>query len=947
MPAKVPGTHKITVLRSFCHRLAERAAEGNVVEDRARREGLGVEDIDLSGLSSKALTLLMQGRHREDPKEFKVRRKDRRHVRAFLACSRAEQFAILSRLETWVYPDNVGVRAADIRILDAVGAEDEETEPSNLGQAAGFFEEEVDWGCSEDEEELEPEKEEAEEEIAFGPVDNYAPPPLKRRRGKQSDTLLDAGWKAVIGTSDLTCRLAQELHCPVLCVPFGMQSCKPPILRRWGALHETCDSVQLLAGRENGNFYYAARPLNASPSASWLLENGGTLEKVYCRMPLLLSTLQRRITAILFAESLPEEKNACGVDPRDGMAEMSLAFAERHGLIGAAGGCYNPFQFRGFFKLQNEDGLTCLAKGMAVINAALPAETFILPDSCIKVRGPPLGDDTCYGFDITSETRPMAQPRLTASLFAMLQARIALHPDSRRRKALTRRLSNFVQACKDHTWELFKERAFGIDGEGRQVVKAEEHTVRASPETIVEDPWPKRRVDLHEVDLEIGAGHELPTPLTHLEMEEEECNPHFFNHRTRESLARGSVALWGNYVAHQRKPRLHIPHTGATVTALSDYTDTLEDKECYVIAGGKNLVGEVLVWRCPCQCPWDLEVWHAKEIPAGLFGEGGAPEEVVLISRKGHGNSRMAGGDYDGDLDMLCFDDRLIYLVKQTQPAVNNCREGDLDLQVQLRMVLAADKLKEEAEAEDEEEGLLASRAQQKRDLDTEFGGRSKQRAYKRFCLWLPTPRLRGWACAMAERVCAEALKSRTPDAWEHFFNAALTAHKAMDVPKHYTAESLVAVMQGVLADSGVAKRGPRVTKAVCSGVQGLRLTFSSLKRHNTFEEVADWLTLKQPGPYGAIWLPYKEVVLGEEAADRVWDILRTRPKHLNYFERSVTRRPIVEVAGYVAHKLSRSIGEPSQYPGAGGGAIAKAIQGTKKLPMNTTGALYRSTFLQ
>ncbi len=85
------------------------------------------------------------------------------------------------------------------------------------------------------------------------------------------------------------------------------------------------------------------------------------------------------------------------------------------------------------------------------------------------------------------------------------------------------------------------------------------------------------------------------------------------------------------------------------------------------------------------------------------------------------------------------------------------------------------------------------SRSQQKRDLDAEFGGRAKQAAHKKFCLCSPTPRLRGWACAMAERVCAEALTSRTSTAWGHFFNA---AHKAMDMPKQYTAECLAAVQE-------------------------------------------------------------------------------------------------------------------------------------------------------
>ena len=152
-------------------------------------------------------------------------------------------------------------------------------------------------------------------------------------------------------------------------------------------------------------------------SAACLLENGGTLEKVYCQMPLLLNTLQQR--------------------SRDGVAEMRLAFAQRRKLIATAdflNDCYRPYQFRGFFKRRNEGEVTCLAKGMAVVNPVLAGETFILPDSCIKVRGSALREESCYGVDITTAT--MAQPRLTASLLAMLRAQVLLA--SKRRGALGR-----------------------------------------------------------------------------------------------------------------------------------------------------------------------------------------------------------------------------------------------------------------------------------------------------------------------------------------------------------------------------------------------------------------------------------------------------------------------------------------------------------------------------
>ena len=103
MPVKAPGTHRVTVLRSFCNRLTQELHGEAAPLHPTRREGLTAETVSLAGLSSKALTLLLQGRHREDTKEFKVRRKDRRHVRAFLGMTRSEKHQVLLRDEVWVY----------------------------------------------------------------------------------------------------------------------------------------------------------------------------------------------------------------------------------------------------------------------------------------------------------------------------------------------------------------------------------------------------------------------------------------------------------------------------------------------------------------------------------------------------------------------------------------------------------------------------------------------------------------------------------------------------------------------------------------------------------------------------------------------------------------------------------------------------------------------------
>ena len=158
------------------------------------------------------------------------------------------------------------------------------------------------------------------------------------------------------------------------------------------------------------------------------------------------------------------------------------------------------------------------------------------------------------------------------------------------------------------------------------------------------------------------------------------------------------------------------------------------------MTGSEVLVEEVVVWRCPCQCPWDMEVWEAKPWPEDLKGL--VPEDVVLVSRDGHGNARMAGGDYDGDLNMFSFDKDFIDVVKATEDRIRQLPVEDLDQQVKDRMMeLELEK------AMDEEVEFELRGYSKKKELEALFAGDNKLPAYLQFCLWLPTPRLRGWAC--------------------------------------------------------------------------------------------------------------------------------------------------------------------------------------------------------
>ena len=200
-----------------------------------------------------------------------------------------------------------------------------------------------------------------------------------------------------------------------------------------------------------------------------------------------------------------------------------------------------------------------------------------------------------------------------------------------------------------------------------------------------------------------------------------------------------------------------------------------------------------------------MEVWEAKPWPEDLKGL--VPEDVVLVSRDGHGTPAWLGGDYDGDLNMFSFDKDLLDVAKATEDRIRQLPVEDLDQQVKDRM------MELELEKAMDEEVEFELRGYSKNELEALFAGDNKLPAYLQFCLWLPTPRLRGWARVRVERVAHCALKQRSAAAWNLFFRAALTAHKAMDVPKHYKAESLVKAMDEVGKEAKIERKTPAARK--------------------------------------------------------------------------------------------------------------------------------------
>ena len=138
--------------------------------------------------------------------------------------------------------------------------------------------------------------------------------------------------------------------------------------------------------------------------------------------------------------------------------------------------------------------------------------------------------------------------------------------------------------CKEETLDRLRHSAFGFE---RQCSELPSHSTKR-PQAVwerSEDLWKTHRIDVQKIGCTVQEGESPdPTDIAILTQEMEERNPHTVNHGTRESLERGSCSAWGSYKSQWRKPRLTIPGSGCTVTALSDWTGRLRNRECYIVS---------------------------------------------------------------------------------------------------------------------------------------------------------------------------------------------------------------------------------------------------------------------------------------------------------------------------------------------------------------------------
>ena len=388
-------------------------------------------------------------------------------------------------------------------------------------------------------------------------------------------------------------RLSNELG-PLYSVQWNNLARKPDVLERLGRCSDFPETLVAVAYRENGTVIYGEKPLWESRSFRWLLTCGLSQEELFCRLPLLLTPILESLALssedVLFVADR-RGKRVKKVD--DGMARISEATMRAAGLWDKR---HLAFQFRGIVHSATA-GASAIVKGMARFDPGL-GNGVAFPKSTRKAGAAGRGD-VGHALDVVKWTdRTLREPWLNGSFASALHLGIRLLPEGLHRGEGYVLWSKLLMSAKEGTLDRLVRDSWNVP---RKAI-ANEHFVARPGACEPIDTWVKDAsiVDAHKVDFApLGARRGLPeTPSEVLLQERAETAPHTMAHGRKENLLRGRSMFWGRYQSLLRKPRLHLPGFGATLTCLVDISGTLRDQECYVMVGGVVHLGECTVWRC-------------------------------------------------------------------------------------------------------------------------------------------------------------------------------------------------------------------------------------------------------------------------------------------------------------------------------------------------------------
>ena len=678
---------------------------------------------------------------------------------------------------------------------------------------------------------------------------------------------------AVIPTRLDSCRLSRELSTEIYSVNWGRLKNKPDLLRIWGDEHRPGlpTELQAIGGRESGVTYYCTAKLHESASAHWLLKHVKSKGDGYSRMQLLLTPTSHffPVGADIMVKQKAVDFNAMDVDAEDGQSEISLELARHWKVVkvqdvlesmadGAPGLLYAPMQFRGMVSLTDTHELVEV-KGTIIINETLQGKMMVLHKSCCKVDGDENFEGQ-RGIEISKTTKTgWKDAKICPQFIAAMRQRISCVSTPQKRGKLTRTFRTWLAKAKHYTVDSLIDESFGLA----------EH----------EKPSQLPRKSVADIRMKYEEANQCPTPMADLNKAFEDPQAHSISNGTKESMKRGVNRFSMQYRSLRKKPSLRLKAQSATLYAVSDPCGELPAKCCYVIKQGQPITGKVVVWRAPTQLPWDLELWEALPFPQGRV----MPTNCCVVSRKGLALSRMAGGDFDGDLVMVVFDEVLVNLVHETTAAI-----ADIDV-----------------------EALTAWVGRHLNKGGASFETTSRKCRANEFVEYalhdVNTSPLRGTVCALAERAQHKALESRSAEFQKHAYLWGIASHRTMDVPKHYAEEDILALVQILEHLTGVCTSLPRSTIVIEDEIRlDLQLDYKKPLQclKDLLKPKLEQITL------GKVLFPQSQICLGAEAGLQVRKhILQIVFNELHVWERPAAKTVLQELAGLIAVR-SRQAGK-------------------------------------
>mgnify|MGYP003388289347 CR=1 FL=1 len=719
-------------------------------------------------------------------------------------------------------------------------------------------------------------------------------------------------------------------------VNFGALKRKPPILLLFHrtATHNFPMVLYFITAKEDGTCYYNRHPLIRSASARWLLGvEGITGETLFARLQLFLSPSYtvglppNSITVVVWYPGVDYKRNDNDVDPFDGIGWVGLGLAAKllKRSVASLLGLYPPFQFRGLVWC-GALLRTLLVKGVLMIDGSLDDMALLLTDSCVKASRSGISNDTrlVYGIDVTQEfSTAVKEPTLAPFLLQACELRILAQPTAERREQASKLLEEVVQAGVEALPGSLLRQAYALPKAKRAKLSPQcQERMVGDPKNYLHDCLEAPEGSLckrwHQRVARAIAKHDgdMAEPLTALRTPYAEisCNAAVFEEdqatpwevlaetkvevkayaagrlRTKDSFKRGTARFSGLYFKQIRSPRFPFTGKGITGVALVDKTGILRENQCVVMQGGVAHIGEAVMYRCPTHAPWDIQVTMAVDPPTSWLKLWKTlPDNCIVLSRWGAVNTAMAGGDLDGDLNMVVFDDKFLRFVKFTDAAVRGL--GRIKIEQSCHATMAAI-------------GLKAPKPLK----STSVAARADE--YIAFACKVCTRGIRGVMASMASRAAYRAVANTSPGLHDYALHIALCfvvlAHLSFDVPKKLSHQDVERYAKELRACGEFNLSSLQLVERI-----GQRMVVYVRQMHVDRKHVPQTTApmlheILGSQPLGLIWVPDQEVRLGFAAGRSIGELLVASTKNQKWLDRSVERSPLMELARFFAHRLCR-----------------------------------------